>query len=965
MTSRKINSLSLSNAQKTKLRDYFSEQTGRKYRSITDITKELNDINKNSELTYELLRVRYNDAVDVQRRAVKAVQAKERRAVKKNMMKTPVKKTPVLMDHVYTRKPNIITEDGNDIIAVLDRDLDDDLKALSKKLVGVTTFYVQLSKVVYLSQTGHILQNKYTDPDSIYWEVLRRFFYPQYDSGPDESIVIKPLQVGESNRVVVLLSDTIIPEKMQQKYRDGGEKHCVIEPIYNLFMSYADNSVSKESKKKLIRTANQIKSFETEYPDGVPEEDMHIIGKAARLCIIIHDIIGNEISRYNSSSSKFIRFTNTRINHIEQGQLCLDAKPDEVTQERLNEIIYEHDRDNVFYLLRSSLNIFREIKSVRGCWTVEDPENKIINNFSKEIGIKKCSYDALKYPEMNELIFESRIINAAPTPLCENPNEIENANHIDLSKAYTLHKECEFYKGFCGVLQQWRKLNVMHNVADFLESHLGIFQFKVTSRDNEFLIMLGIFNGGLYSLPSVEIFYFIKTFKMTCVLTAGAWGSRFDFEYTDEMLDNRRYCIWAGKNGMQFDSNTYTFKGEKKWASHLASVIGAENISFYNDAGTITCKVANKVSYTRHHILAFITAYTRINMMEIMRNIPQQSLIKVILDGIYFRGDIPDIVLPYKNNKELKKHIAFKDYWYNESKVDVSKWAEYKKEFDGNCVLAGAGGTGKTHTILNDKGFVNPKYVVPMHSLGQEIRNKYGVSYDTMHKFIGKGCISRRAESDIVPSVVLIDELTMHDGSDIEKAIAMYPESLIFVAGDIDKKQWYQCRNGDNGEFNELWQPADWRYVFFEKDYRSLDNELRQFKLDVREKMREVFTDGKNRDANKIKDWVLSNYKTISMDEAINDFLSRPAAECLWIAGTHNTNKKLLENGVVSGYIKNKQITFCPDGAEKRGSFTIHSFQGLTISDKRVFISMDNFEYAMFYTAVSRVRNFKQIILVN
>lgn len=954
MTDRKINSLFFSNAQKTKLRAFFSKQTGRDYKSITDITKQLNSIDKNPERTYELLRERYNDSIDAERKTTRATQAKKRRQEKK-VNKTFMKKTPLLMDHVYTKIQFYDNQSGTNITD-LNRSHYDDLKELSEKLINVTTFYVQLFGQPY------ILQNKYTDADTIFWEVLMPFFYVGASDPDDEnSKVFNKLRVGESTRVVVLLSDTIIPEKLQQKYRDGGEKHCVIEPIYNLFMSYADNSVSKESKKKLLRTAAQIKRYEIDYPDGVPEEDMHIIGKTARLCIIIHDIIGNEICRYNSTSSKFIRFTNTRINHVEHGHLCLDAKPDEVTQDRLNELVYEHDRDNIFYLIRSGKDNVNQIKSVRGCWTVENPENKIMNAFSNEIGIKKCSYDALKYPEMNNLIFESRIVNAAPTPLCDAPNEIENANHVDLTKAYTLHNECEYYRGFCGVIQQWRKLNVSYKVAEFLESHLGIFQFKVTSKNNQFLNMLGIFSGKIYSLPSVEILYFIKAFGMTCVLTAGAWGSRFDFKYTDEMLDNRRYCVWAGKNGMQHDSTTYSFKGDKKWASHLAAVIGKDNVSFYTDANTITCKIDNKVSYTRHHILAFITSYTRINMMEIMKKIPQQALIKVILDGIYFRGDIPDIVLPYKNNKELKQHIGFKEYWYNESTVNVSKWPEYKKEFDGNCVLAGAGGTGKTHTILNDKGFVNPKYVVPMHSLGQEIRTKYGVSYDTMHKFIGKGCVSRRVESGIVPSVILIDELTMHDGGDIEKAIAMYPESLIFVAGDIDKKQWFQCRNGDNGEFNELWMPQDWRYVFFEKDYRSLDNELLQFKLDVREKMREVFTDGKNRDANKIKDWVLSNYKTISMNDATTQFSSGD----VWIAGTHNTNKKLLENGVISGYIKNKQITFDPAGAEARGSFTIHSFQGLTISDKKVFISMDNFEYAMFYTAISRVRCFSQIILVN
>jgi hypothetical protein len=347
-------------------------------------------------------------------------------------------------------------------------------------------------------------------------------------------------------------------------------------------------------------------------------------------------------------------------------------------------------------------------------------------------------------------------------------------------------------------------------------------------------------------------------------------------------------------------------------------------------------------------------------MFEIMSKIPSESLIKVMLDGLYFRGDIPDVKIPHKQNKELKIHLGFREFWFYPSSVDVSNWPEYKKEFDGRCVLAGAGGTGKTHTILTDKGFINPRYITPMHTLGIEIKNKYSVQYDTMHKFIGKGCVSRREEMHSVSSVILIDELTMHDGDDIAKAIEMHPECLIFVAGDIDKKQWFQCRNGNDGQFNNLWMPQDWKYVFFEKDYRSLDTELKKFKLDVREKMRSVFTNGEIGDAQKITSWVMLNYNTIPMSDAIKEFREGD----IWISGTHATNKKLLENGVVSGYLKNKQIVYSSEDAEKRGSFTTHSFQGLTISDKKVFVSMDNFEYAMFYTAISRVRKFNQLVFV-
>ena len=75
----------------------------------------------------------------------------------------------------------------------------------------------------------------------------------------------------------------------------------------------------------------------------------------------------------------------------------------------------------------------------------------------------------------------------------------------------------------------------------------------------------------------------------------------------------------------------------------------------------------------------------------------------------------------------------------------------------------------------------------------------------------------------------------------------------------------------------------------------------------------------------------------------------------------------LLNLNVVSGGLtKDKEIVRSDmDGIESRGSFTIHSFQGLTINEGKVFISLnDCFEYAMLYTAVSRCVHFSQIVLV-
>ena len=935
---RKINALKLTNKLKTTLRQFYNDTNQTKFRNITEITRHIERTQNakgtafvgGAEDAYTIIVGRYNDSIKLNQKSERARKAKEKRDAQKMM------NSPVIMDQTYTKQ-----SDG-----FLSRSLSDDLKSAAKKLVGVKTFYIQFLN------SARLVDNRYRTPESIYWELLFPIFYRGSDQKDDE--LSRIMRDGESARVVILLRDDIPPKKVQQKYRDG-EAHCVLDPIRSLFASYADNSDSASSKKRYSTKARRMEKLKATYPDGVPEDEMEDVAKAAELCIIIHDLIGNETARYNSKSTKFIKFTNTRLNHLEKGFLTLDSTPTYVSQEELDRIVEEHDKEGVFYFIRSYSAVNFRINSLKGCWEVDNPDSATMNEFSREIDLYKCSYDALKYPEMNEFIREARIVNAAPMPLCAEPNNIDGAHHIDLVKAYTQHKECPYYRGFLGVIQQYRKLHVMHNVSNFLEKHLGIFQFTIRS-GHDFMKMFGLFPGYTYNLPSVEILYFIREFKMTCTLTAGCWGSRFDFDYTEEMLENRLYCKWAGLNGMQIDQDVYTFKGNEEWCAHLKTVLGVENVVHFGDK--ITLKTPKKVSKTRHHILAFITSYTRINMFEIIRNIPSEGLIKVMLDGIYFRGDIPDVKLPHKKDKELKQHIGFREFWYYPSEVNVEKFPKYKPEFDGNCVLAGAGGTGKTHTILTDKGFVNPWYITPMHMLGIEIQKKYSVRYETIHKFAGIGfgdkkCQSTREEFHIVPPVILIDELTMHDGEFIDKVIQLYPESLIFVAGDIDEKQWYQCRNGTDGTMLPLWNSTGWRFVFFEKDYRSLDSELRQFKLDVRQKMREVFTTGQMYDTHRIKQWVIENYPVESFDSAVSSFREGD----IWIAGSHSTNKKLLERGVVSGKIEKT--------GEVRGSFTIHSFQGLTIQDKKVFVSLDLFEYAMFYTAISRVREMSQLVFVS
>jgi hypothetical protein len=366
------------------------------------------------------------------------------------------------------------------------------------------------------------------------------------------------------------------------------------------------------------------------------------------------------------------------------------------------------------------------------------------------------------------------------------------------------------------------------------------------------------------------------------------------------------------------------------------------------------------------------------------------ELIKVILDGIYYRGEVVDIEIPHKNNKDMKRHIGFKDTWYSPctnhgvNAVNTQLWDNMDARFDipagkvpNVVVLTGAGGTGKSHSVLQNGTIPKVLYVVPTHILGRKMKLKTGCEYTTIHKLIGVKLKEGSSETEKTrsyrdefrePACIFIDELTMIEKSWIDKAIEMYPNSKIFIAGDVDTNQWYQCRNGYTGNFSKVWMPtAAHHIVDYTTDYRAKDQDLKDLKLAIRAEMKRIFT-GETVDIARmrifIKDYISKHacLKSCSFEEGASMFLKGD----IWIAGTQKTNKLLLEKGVSSGYInKYKEIiTEEEEGAEKRGSFTTHSFQGLTLESERVFISLDFFEYAMLYTSISRVCNINQLVII-
>jgi hypothetical protein len=757
-------------------------------------------------------------------------------------------------------------------------------------------------------------------------------------------------------RLVMLRAAEIPAKRLRQKYADGGS--CVLDALIPEWTKYYENAESESSKKRLRQILNKLNAYKNEFPDGVPEGKMSEIAKTVCRCIVVNNFIGGEYQRFNPKCSKIFNLTNSRRNHVESGKITLDKKYEPVSLEELQRIVKEHNDNGWFLHFDGDIKtgIPRAIKSIHGCWAVYNEDHDIYTEFSQAHNIKSFGLDAIKYSHVNEFIYEGRLINSTPIPLCDNPNDIDDAKHIDLEKAYTQHTNAPFYEGFPCSITHYGKIDYIP------EGAIGMFQVVVMKVEGLFA-KTGLEVNRKYILTTPEIKYFTANgceFK----ILAGAFSSkRFDINYTPELLQKKRYAKWAGKLSTNKSENVYTFKAEKKWAMHLKHQIGSDRVVYFEEQGLCVVRIPKKSYRTTHHIFAFITAYTRLNMFEVMRKIPEENLIKVILDGVYFRGEVPKIDIAYQE-KECIKHIGFRDGWYFRSEVDTSNWVDFNPNLwsaDGVVVLAGAGGTGKSHSVLSNSCIISPLYVAPTHVLGQKMYESFKKSYITINRLAGIECLDQIKHSGFIPGCVFVDELTMVNKEWIDTVLERYNNAFIFLAGDVEGDMWFQTRNGSDGKFNKIWTPGDkYKTVIYENDYRAKDEELKKLKKDIRAVMRNVFTDGGRLDADKIVQWTFNNCPTVSAGEA----LAMHRDGDVWIAGTHATNEKLLKRGIVSGY-KNKDgsIDF-QKGDEKRGSFTIHSFQGLTIPDRRIFVCPDVFEYAMTYTAISRASYINQIVIV-
>jgi hypothetical protein len=386
------------------------------------------------------------------------------------------------------------------------------------------------------------------------------------------------------------------------------------------------------------------------------------------------------------------------------------------------------------------------------------------------------------------------------------------------------------------------------------------------------------------------------------------------------------------------------------------------------------------------------------NMNNLLKNPLDDNIDIIDNDEIYtqytdINNDINDDNIDDDNT--YNNINSFFGYIYNDTQTDITIDTNfiYTKDIllNKSILLNGEGGTGKTSSVMRSN--FNKKNICYVASCWNLIQRKkkeqpdiIGVSWNSL---IGHKC-DKYKNNNI--KYILIDEITLINKWVIDKTMLLYPYCIIFLIGDVTEKLYYQCSLNDI----EVIKPSHYPYlqtITYTENFRFKTKEHKRRIYYIRKKMEELVDREekiKNEDLDEpfnklfhIKNYCLTLYKDNIID--INDITFNP--EDVGISSldemkieeedritTHFINKGTKPQYFIkktvkdAGQLRGQQLDDKPDhnNYEMKLFKTIHSFQGLELDDNnKIVIDMRfNFDFQLFYTALSRARREDQIIII-
>jgi hypothetical protein len=636
----------------------------------------------------------------------------------------------------------------------------------------------------------------------------------------------------------------------------------------------------------------------------------------------------------------------------------------------------EIEGDNEYYVFTRGGKNLTSITTLYNHYVVQNEYQELRDKFEFDNNISHYKLDDIQDEEISGFVNEGTHYNET----IDFKAPIGHIRHIDQEKAYFNFWICKYYNGLLGKITDYRKTDKMvRDSKGFIPGLYRIYNLDFSNcKYTKLLDKLGCYkNYNVY--PSCEL-EFLLDIGITFNIIEGCWGvKRLDFKFPEEFKKKENkvsyYARYVGSCDSHRLEKRIWLKGDENFFENLQSYTN-ERIS-YNEELQEGC-VSFKKQHSFHfgHLTAFITSLQRINCIEQMMKFNYDQLVRVCVDGIYFTDDMPELVNLFREKYDQNFNNSAGDCYCSNIYEDniegdwISEIPEYKENIQEQLHL-GAGGTGKTHINLSDKGFCKVLYVAPSYKLATNKKEEYNIDATCWEQLLCKDPTiwSKYLERY---NTILFDEVSMMSKDQLQIIRNRFKSCKVILCGDIGFQlpcfSTYKCQkeNVEVKDFKNI--------VNYEKNYRvkcdklaSLLSTLRKMICLRGQKHLSYIKDNfKDRIISKVENYNINDYiltYTNSLKDKYTEMFKDTFEEEKYI---FKERYDKYCNGTIAILPKDNTIK---GKKEVRHAFTIHSIQGETINtDRKLFIDTTLFDSSedgkLLYTAISRAKKLEQIYFI-
>ena len=787
----------------------------------------------------------------------------------------------------------------------------------------------------------------------------------------------------------------ITKKNIKQFFRDGGDYYC----FYSVIIDYLEDKLSKAKTKgskenyqsklnyingKNLKNGSRKYGLLDTYKGSLPEDENVISEICNKLNIGIDieqpfmDKPYISVRPNNSNNTRVVfRYINSRLNHLEHHEINTPfnslysnnyKNKIYLSRDELYEKLKELKRNDKFFIFGKDSTGVNKIRTTIDFYVLKTDYYDVIDEFEKEQGFTNNmrvnmadDYNLTNF--INNGTHYNGVVDFKDTKNLDvnDPNII----HDDLQKAYSQFNKYEHYSGFMGIItDSVRPLNDYKENGKIVK---GLYQITNIDFGNSKLgklnnIMNIYFDNGIYY--DTEL-YFLEIRGVKFDVIFGIRGERFDFEFTNDMLNKKDivsigekeykipfYSKWSGQCGMINTKKNYYMKGKKDYFENLQT----NNQIKYCGNDEYRIIYDKKNVFHRKHIVGQITAYMRLNMLNHLLGMNLDKIIRVCVDGIYYYDHVHNKSDLFHHNKEKKSFnscSAWSSYISMCCESDYTDWRCENDSREYNRIEAhiGGGGCGKTHYNLLDKGLYNVCYVPPSWKLSCSKGNEYSVNFSVVDRF------SNPTNKDYIIEIdrynnIIIDECSMINEETKQHIINNFKGRIIFC-GDIG----FQLPPVQGTDMNT----KGCKVFEYTKCYRFKDCEKLQKMIP---KIR------KNINNDNMMKKVMNSFRNITYDEmkklyTKEDLIISYRHSQIEVIDSDITYDKYKIMNTTQAYKKGEIVLEKPTikgvEYERHNAFTIHSIQGET-TDNNLFIDRTLMKsMKMVYTAISRARKYNQV----